>query len=56
MHEAIVIHGSLRGDQGLCNDLTTKNPLPADLRAFAPVKVLFQLLKIERGDEICHRV
>ena len=56
MHETVAIHGSLRGNQGLCDDLAAKNPLPADLRAFAPIEVLFQLLEIERGNEIDHRV
>ncbi|MNS75574.1 hypothetical protein D3C72_1090970 [compost metagenome] len=56
VHETVVIHGPLGGNQGLRDDLTAENPLPADLRAFAPEQVLLQLLEIERGDEIGHRV
>jgi len=42
---------SAGSDQCLSDHLSAKHPLPANLRAAAPVKIGFKLFKIENGQQ-----
>ncbi|MNL36987.1 hypothetical protein D3C87_1591070 [compost metagenome] len=56
MNESIGIDRSLRRHQRLRDHLPTEHALPADIRARAAIKIVLQLLQIERLDELFHRV
>ena len=54
MHMPVRCRRALSGDESLRDHLPAKHPLPAHLRAATTKQIVFQLLKVEYGNQFLH--